>query len=154
MECADWLSAYPALCTAENTTTFSHHSLLEYEITAHYTVKGNPGQGANCINFAFFHGLFWEVSAKTAVLCRAALHFFPRRNFPAAVTSLLPRRIECIVKFIGQYRTNRQESLARDFSSGKGAKPQKYFVYFKVSLTHFWRERSVRTRGRICAVLP
>ena len=46
MECAGWLSAYPALCTAENTTTFSLHSLLEYEITAHYTVKGNSGQGS------------------------------------------------------------------------------------------------------------
>ena len=53
-----------------------------------------------------------------------------------------------------QYRINRQESLTRDFSSKKGVKPQEYFVYFKVLLTHFWRKRSVRIRRRICAVLP
>jgi len=41
-----------------------------------------------------------------------------------------------------QYRTNRQESLARDFSSEKGVKPQEYFVYFKVLQTHFWWKRS------------
>jgi len=41
------------------------------------------------------------------------------------------------VDYLGQYRTNRQESLARDFSSEKGGKPQEYFVYFKVLLTHF-----------------
>ena len=35
-------------------------------------------------------------------------------------------------RFLGQYRTNRQESLTRDFSSEKGVKPQEYFVYFKV----------------------
>ena len=56
--------------------------------------------------------------------------------------------------FQGQYRTNRQESLTRDFSSEKGGKPQEYFVYFKVFLTNFWRKRSVRIRRRICAVLP
>ena len=55
---------------------------------------------------------------------------------------------------LGQYRTNRQESLTRDFASEKGGKPQEYFVYFKVFLTHFWRKRSVRIRRRICAVLP
>ena len=53
-----------------------------------------------------------------------------------------------------QYRTNRQESLTRDFSSEKGAKPQEYFVYFKVLRTNFWRKKSVRIRSRICAVLP
>ena len=53
-----------------------------------------------------------------------------------------------------QYRTNRREILAREFSSEKGGKPQEYFVYFKVFLTHFWRKRSVRIRRRICAVLP
>jgi hypothetical protein len=123
VKCAGWLSAYPALCTAENSITFSHHSLLEYEITAHYTVKGNPGQGANCINFAFFHGLFWEVSAKNSELCMTALHFSKIRTFRKTGTSLPLCRIECIVKFIGQYRTNRQESLAREFPSEKGVKP-------------------------------
>ena len=55
---------------------------------------------------------------------------------------------------LGQYRTNRQESLTRDFSSEKGGKPQEYFVYFKVFLTHFWRKESVKIRRRICVVLP
>ena len=57
-------------------------------------------------------------------------------------------------RLIGEYRTNRQESLTRDFSSEKGGKPQEYFVYFKVLLTYFWRKRSGRIRRRICAVLP
>ena len=54
---------------------------------------------------------------------------------------------------IWQYRTNRQESLTRDFSSEKGVKPQEYFVYFKVLQTNSWRKRSGRIRRRICAVL-
>jgi hypothetical protein len=54
----------------------------------------------------------------------------------------------------GQHQTNRQESLAREFSSEKGGKPQEYFVYFKVFLTHFWRKESVKIRRRICVVLP
>ena len=56
--------------------------------------------------------------------------------------------------FFGQYRINRQESLTRDFPSEKGVKPQEYFVYFKVLQTNFWRERSVRIRRRIYAMLP
>ena len=53
-----------------------------------------------------------------------------------------------------QYRTNRQESLTKEFASEKGGKPQEYFMYFKVFRTPFWRKKSVRIRRRICAVLP
>ena len=69
--------------------------------------------------------------------------------FGKAVCQIPPGR-----RFFRQYRANRQDSLTRDFSSEKGVKPQEYFVYFKVLLTHFWRKRSVRIRRRICAVLP
>ena len=67
--------------------------------------------------------------------------------------NLLSSKYALIQKFPGQYHTTRQESLTRDFSSEKGVKPQEYFVYFKVLLTHFWQKRSVRIRRRICVVL-
>ena len=71
---------------------------------------------------------------------------FPVKKLPSSKYAL-------IQKLLGQYHTNWQESLTRDFASEKGVKPQEYFVYFKVLQTHFWRKRSVRIRRRICAVL-
>ena len=117
MECAGWLSACPALCTAENTTTFSHHSLLEYEITAHYTVKGNPGQGANCINFAISHGLFWEVSAKNGELCTTALHFSRNQNFPQNRNKFapMPHRMHCEIRNRATPHKSARESDERFF---------------------------------------
>ena len=84
-----------------------------------------------------------------------ALHKLPASIRKAEKRTGFPQNTGNRCKYVlRQYRTNRQESLARDFSSEKGGKPQEYFVYFKVLLTHFWRKRSVRIRRCICAVLP
>ena len=70
-----------------------------------------------------FFSIFRESDQLTVLLL-----FYEKRAQPRTECSKLRQK-----KFLWQYRTNRQESLTRDFSSEKGGKPQEYFVYFKFS---------------------
>ena len=90
-------------------------------------------------------------------LARRCLRTYLKKGYPQRTppyTNQARSLLFLPVVFLRQYRTNRQGSLPRDFSSEKGGKPQEYFVYFKVLRTNFWRKRSGRIRRRICAVLP
>ncbi len=54
----------------------------------------------------------------------------------------------------GQFRTIRQERIAADFASEKGAKTQEYFVYFKFEQRISGGKDAVSRRRRYCAALP